>query len=87
MKSRTFFGRELMLNHGTGAAGSLRVEIQSTAGQPQPSFALADYRSGYGDKLEGPLQRKGDDLASLPGRPVRMRFQLKECDLYSLRFR
>ena len=76
-----------MLNYATSGAGSVRCEIQDAAGKPLPGFALADCEEIYGDHLERAVSWKGDaDLAALAGKPVRLRFVLKDADLCSLRF-
>ncbi|MHB9009106.1 MAG: sialidase family protein [Limisphaerales bacterium] len=83
----TFDGRRLLLNLATGAAGSVRVEMQDAAGQPLAGHALADCREMVGDGLEREVTwRNARDLGSLIGRPVRLRFSMKDADLYSLRF-
>jgi len=83
-----FAGGELVLNLSTSAAGSLRVEIQDADGVAVAGFALADCRPIVGDAIEYAVRWRGDpELASLAGKPVRLRFVLKEADLFSLRFR
>jgi hypothetical protein len=82
-----FTGETLVLNVSTSAAGSLRVEVQDPAGNPYPGFALADCTPVVGDAIEMPVAWKGDpDLGALAGKPVRLRFEMNECDVYSLRF-
>jgi hypothetical protein len=86
-KPITFSGRELVLNFASSAAGSLRVEIQDAAGVALPGFALAEGREEIGDDLERVIRwQNGSDLSTLAGRPVRLRFVMKDADLYSLRF-
>ncbi|MEJ5199152.1 MAG: hypothetical protein WHX53_09530 [Anaerolineae bacterium] len=83
-----FEGRELILNYATSAPGSVRVEIQDAGGQPIPGYALADCREMYGDQIEQAVAwAGGSDVSALAGRPVRLRFALKDADVYSLRFR
>lgn len=83
-----FEGRELILNYATSAPGSVRVEIQDAGGQPIPGYALADCREMYGDQIEQAVAWSGgSDVSALAGRPVRLRFALKDADVYSLRFR
>lgn len=78
---------ELLVNFATSAAGSLRCEIQDEHGDPIPGFTLADCDELYGDSLEQPLSWNGvRELRSLVGRPVRLHFELKDADLYGLRF-
>ena len=83
-----FSGHELFLNYSTSAGGSLRVEIQDEDGQPLPAYALADCRTLVGDAIEQTVTwAKGSSVASLAGRPVRLRFIMQEADLFALQFR
>jgi len=81
-------GSELVMNYSTSAAGSVQVELQDAQGVPLPGFALADSEVMYGDSLEQPMLWKNNpDLGKWAGTPVRLRFVLKDADLFSLRFR
>lgn len=40
----------------------------------------------FGDEIERTAAWTGGDLSALAGKPVRLRFELKEADLYSIRF-
>ncbi len=83
----TFTGATLRLNAATSAAGSLRVEVQDAQGRPLPGFGLDDMAPWFGDALDAPMAwRNGGDLARLAGHPVRLRFELKDADLFALRF-
>ena len=87
-KPLSFRGRELVLNHSTSAVGRVRVEIQDTSGKPVPGYALQDSEEIYGDDLERAVGWKmGGDVGRLAGQVVRLRFVMKDADLYSLRFR
>ena len=82
-----FAGNELRLNLSTSAAGSVRVEIQDEGGQPLPGLALADCAEIFQDEIDRPVRWKGDvDLGAVAGRVVRLRFALRDADLYALRF-
>jgi hypothetical protein len=82
-----FFGNRLEINVSTGAAGSLRVEIQDESGRPIEGFGLHESREFYGDEIEYIAQwRGGADVGRLAGRPVRLRFVLQDADVFSLRF-
>lgn len=84
-KPLRFAGAKLTINAAAG--GSLRVEIQDPAGQPVPGFALADCQPFQGDALEHIVTWVGGaDVSSLAGKPVQLRFELHDADLYSLRF-
>jgi len=81
-----FSGRELRLNYSTSAAGCILVEMQDESGKPIPGFALRDMEPMFGDELDAPVAwNEGGDMARLAGRPVRMRFFLKDADLFALR--
>jgi hypothetical protein len=83
----TFSGNALALNFSTSAAGGIRVEIQDAGGRPLPGYALADARELIGNEIEREVAWKSDnDIGQLAGKPVRLRFVMKDADLYSLRF-
>ena len=82
-----FKGSKLLLNYATSAAGSIRIELQEANGQAIPGYALEQSPELYGDQVGHAFRwQKGSDLSSLAGRPVRVRFVMKDADLYSLRF-
>ncbi|MGB9619615.1 MAG: hypothetical protein ACPL7K_04305, partial [Armatimonadota bacterium] len=87
-KPLRFQGRELVINYSTSSAGGIRVEIQDASGKPVPGYALADCPVIYGDELERTVKwTGGSDLSTLSGKPVRLKFELTDADLYSIRFR
>ena len=87
-KPLTFSGARLVANYSTSAVGSMRVEIQDQAGKPLPGFALADCPHICGDTLGEEIRWSGGaEVGALAGQAVRLRFVLKDADLYSLQFR
>lgn len=83
----TFTGERLLLNYSTGAAGSVQVEVQGSDGAPLPGYSLAEAEPMYGDSLaQGALWQAGESVGKLAGQTVRLRFVLKDADLYSLKF-
>jgi hypothetical protein len=77
----------LILNYATSASGSIRVEIQDLNRNPLPSFSLEDSPLIWGDEIERAVAWKPDrPLKMLAGKPVRLRFVLKDADLYAIRF-
>ena len=67
--------------------GFVRVEIQDTEGHPQPGFTLEECPEIFGDEIDGAVKWEGGgDLRSLVGQPVRLRFVLKDADLFAFRF-
>lgn len=86
-KAFVFQGSELELNFATSAAGGIRVEVQDAAGQPIKGFSLADSEINFGDTVARRLTWKTrSNLGILAGTPIRLRFELKDADLYSYRF-
>ena len=92
----TFQGGELLLNFATSAVGSIRVEIQDLHGNPLPGFSLDDSLPLFGDRLEHPVRWQrpahadswtdSGPLVMLGGKAVRLRFVMRDADLYSFRF-
>ena len=86
-KPLTFAGDKLTLNFSTSAAGDLRIELQDLNGQPHSGFSLEDCPPLFGDALDRPVTWKnGGSLSQLAGKPVRLRFVLRDADLYALQF-
>lgn len=82
-----FEGSRLELNLATSAAGEIRVEIQETDGTPIPGFTLDDAIPTIGNEIAKTVRWAGDpDLGTLAGRPVRLRFAMRDADLYAFRF-
>lgn len=83
-----FTGKELEMNYSTSAAGFVRVEVQDASGKPIRGFTLDDCPEVIGDEIERVVAWKGGkDLSKLAGQPVRLRFVMKDADLFSIRFR
>jgi hypothetical protein len=86
-KPFTFTGTELGINYRTGAPGLVRVEILDAAGTPIPGFTLADCPEIIGDEIARIVAwNQGADVSRLAGRPVRLRFVMKDADLFALKF-
>ena len=86
-KPLVFEGSELEVNYSTSAVGSIQVEIQDDQGRPQQQFALADSPEQFGDKIDHRVTWSGGpDVSSFAGRTVRLRFVLKDADLYAFKF-
>jgi hypothetical protein len=83
----TFEGGELVVNYASSVAGSLRVEIQDAEGHPIDGYGLDETIPIYGDEIDRVVAwEKGSDVGALSGKPVRLRFAMKDADLFSLRF-
>lgn len=75
-------GGNLDLNYSTSAAGSVRVEVQDASGVPLPGLALSDCREIIGDQVSRHVNWSAG-LASQKGKTIRLRFALRDADLYS----
>jgi hypothetical protein len=86
-KPLRFHGSRLALNFATSAAGSIRVEIQDLAGVPVPGFALDECPQIFGDTIDRAISwGNRRDVSTLAGKPVRLRFELKDANVYAFRF-
>lgn len=85
-KPFTFEGPRLLLNYGCSAAGGIRVAVTAPDGKPFKGFSLDDCTPVYGDRIEHAVEWKGGSLKALNGKPVRMAFEMKDADLFALRF-
>jgi hypothetical protein len=87
-KPLLFTGNKLSINFSTSAAGSLRVEIQDAAGKPIQGYTLNDSNEIVGDQIDRTVTWKTQrDVSQLVNRPVRLRFVMKDADLYAFRFK
>ena len=86
-KPLVFSGRKLVLNYSTSAAGGIWVELQSPDGKALDGFSLEESDEIFGDQIKREVTWKAsDDVSRLSGKPIRIRFVLKDADLFSLRF-
>lgn len=85
-KPLRFSDKELKINYATSAAGGLQVEIQDSDGSAIPCFVASDCDEIVGDEIERVVFWKQiSDFAQIAEKPVRLRFVMKDVDLYSLR--
>ena len=86
-KLLTFSGKELVLNFATSAAGFIKVEILDQEGNKIPGFELENSKEIIGNEIEKTVTWKSNpNLEKLNNKPVRLRFVMKDADLYSLKF-
>lgn len=88
-KPITFSGRYLRLNLSTSAMGEIKVEIQDAkTKQGIKGYEMGDCIETFGDSVNKIVCWRNNcyDLTELIGRPVRLNFFLRDCDLYSFQF-
>ena len=82
-----FSGRELSLNFSTSAAGGVKVGFEDAAGKAISGFSVEDCVTQIGNELDRKVTWKsGTDVSSLAGKPVRLRFSMKDADIFSFDF-
>ncbi len=80
-------GKSLTVNCALKKGGELKAELQDAAGTPIPGFGLAESDAFTGDDTAAALSWNGkSDLSAVAGKAIRIRFSLKDGDLYSLQF-
>ena len=73
-----------MVNYATSVAGDLCIEVLSVDLQRIDGYQACL----YGDEIERVVAwQDGGDLSALAGQPIRLRFTMKDADLYAIRFR
>lgn len=81
-----FSGRELQLNV-KAKKDENRVAVCDEKGTPISGFGLKDCRSIAADSVRNIVSwKKRSGLESLAGRPIRLRFQMKNAKLYAFQF-
>jgi len=86
-KPITFTGSSHELNHATSAAGGIRVALHDENDQPIAGFGLDDCDVIRGDELARTVTWNGNaDVSKIAGGPVRLRFEMKDADLFAMRF-
>ena len=76
-----FSGKHLFVN---AAANELRAEVCREDGRPIPGFTRDDCQTFTGNSTKQRLAWRGrEDLASLSGQHVRLKFYLRRSQLYA----
>lgn len=86
-KPLVFAGRELSLNFSTSAAGGVKVGFEDVDGKPVPGFGLEECVMQIGNELDRKVTWKsGSDVSTLAGKTLRLRFSMKDADIFSFKF-
>ncbi len=65
----------------------MAVEIQDAEGKPLPGFTLDDCKAISYDDIDRVIAWKGgSDVSALAGKPIRLRWVLRDADVFSFRF-
>ena len=82
----TFDGEELWIN-ADASQGSLRVEVMDLFGKPISGFSRRDCRVLQEDQVSWRVEWNGGRSLQELEKPLRLRFILKDADLYSFQIR
>lgn len=86
-KEFTFSGDALSLNYATSAAGEMTVECLTPERQPIDGFKASDCDIIIGNEISRVVKWNGkSEVSELSGRPIRLRFVLKDAELFSIKF-
>ena len=73
----------------------MRIELQDDSGKPIVGYGLADCLPLVGDQIEHAVAWKGTpgttttentSVASIQNKPIRMRVEMQNADLFSIQF-
>lgn len=83
----TFEGELLHMNYATSARGSIELQFETPDGSALDGFTFVSCPQIVGDEIEGQVRfPHPEGLTSLAGRPVRLRVEMRDADLYALQF-
>ena len=82
-----FEGGNLTINFETSGASGVRVEIQQADGTPIEGYTLDDCPEMFADSVRYTVRwNHGGDVRPLEGKPVRLRYVMRDADLYAFQF-
>lgn len=82
-----FDGQQLSLNFSTSAAGGVKVGFENAEGKPIPGFSIDEAVTQIGNEIDRRVTWKsGPDVSTLAGKTVRMRFSMKDADVFAFQF-
>ncbi len=64
----------------------VRLILQTADGKPIPGLTLRDCKTVFGDSIDRQVTWDDARLSEWSSKPVRIHFEMKECDLYSFQF-
>ena len=66
----------------------MEVELLDQQGHPIPGFTREDVLPVNGNSVRMPVRWKGanSDVSQLAGKPIKVRFLMRECKLYAFQF-
>ena len=84
LKPLTLDGSVLRANFATSSIGYVKIAVLDEGGDPLPGYGVADAEELAGDEIDRNVTWKsGKGIADLRGRTVRLKFIVRDADLYS----
>jgi hypothetical protein len=84
----TFAGSRLELNVNPGAGGSIQVELLDENDKPIKGYTRDDATALYENSVCLPVTwGTNNSVAALAGKPIKIRFIMRDCKLYAFRFK
>jgi len=79
-----FEGKDLHLNFSTSAFGSIYIDLLDEEGNEIPGKTTFEI---YGDTIDRKISfADGTDFSEYSGKAVRLRFRMRDCKIYSMKF-
>jgi hypothetical protein len=77
-------GNTLLVNLATSSIGYVKITILDEGGGELPGFGEADAEELAGDEIDRPVKwTSGKGITELAGRTVRLKFYVRDADVYS----
>lgn len=82
-----FEGDSLEINYSTSAAGEIQIELLDENNNPLDGFSKDECEDIFGDEIFRIVRwNDNSDLSSLKGKVIKMKFYLKDADVYSFKY-
>jgi hypothetical protein len=82
-----FQGDALFINYSTSAAGESKIALLDSNDKPIPGYDLENCEVIIGNEINKKVKWIGNNsLKSLEGKAIRLRIEMKDADLFSLKF-
>jgi hypothetical protein len=86
-KPISFKGNNLIINYATSAVGSIQVELQNLDGKPISGYTFEESDIIIGNEINHIVSWKGqENLSKFSREPIRIKFKMKDTDLFSIWF-
>lgn len=84
-KPLVFTGNQLVINFSSSATGGVQIAVLDADRNPLEGY---DSDEMFGDDIARTVRWSGNpDVAALAGKPIRLKFMLRDADLFSFQFR